>query len=151
MDLQERDKILQNAELIKLHMEPEQEQDTSRWFDPDDEQDSDFPSGRAIGTQSNDRGCIFLMRDGRCVLQFVAVEEGISKHTLKPFYCFAFPVTIETGVLTIDDPDFTNRTQCCSMIPGGNRSVLEVCAEEFEFVLGKEGMKELTEMMRTRG
>jgi len=151
VDLQERDKILQNAELIKLHMEPEQEQDTSRWFDPDDEQDSDFPSGRAIGTQSNDRGCIFLMRDGRCVLQFVAVEEGISKHSLKPFYCFAFPVTIETGVLTIDDPDFTNRTQCCSMIPGGNRSVLEVCAEEFEFVLGKEGMKELTEMMRTRG
>ena len=150
VDLQEREKILQNADLIKPHMEPEQEHDASRWFDSDDERDADFPSGRAVGTQSNERGCIFLMRDGRCVLQFVAAEEGISKHSLKPFYCFAFPVTIATGVLTIDDPDFTNRPQCCSMIPGGNRSVLEVCAEEFEFVLGTEGMKELTEMMRAR-
>ncbi|MCX6142625.1 MAG: DUF3109 family protein [Ignavibacteriales bacterium] len=150
VDLQERDKILQNADLIRQHMEPEQEHDSSRWFDPDDEHDEDFPSGRAIGTQANDRGCIFLMRDGRCVLQFVATEQGISKHTLKPFYCFAFPVTVVSGVLTIDDPDFTNRSQCCSMIPGGSRSVLEVCAEEFEFVLGSGGMKELTEMMRAK-
>jgi hypothetical protein len=150
VDLLERDKILQNADLIRQHMEPDQEYDSSRWFDPDDEPDEDFPSGRAIGTQANERGCIFLMKDGRCVLQFVAAEQGISKHTLKPFYCFAFPVTIETGVLTIDDPDFTNRPECCSMIPGGTRSVLEVCTEEFEFVLGSEGMKELTEMMRAR-
>jgi Fe-S-cluster containining protein len=148
VDLQERDRILQNSELIKQHMEPEQQHDASQWFDPEDEYDEDFPSGRAIGTQANQRGCIFLMKDGRCVLQFVAGEEGISKHTLKPFYCFAFPVTIESGVLTIDDPDFTNRPECCSMTPGGSSSVLEVLSEEFEFVLGKKGMKELTEMMR---
>ena len=150
VDLQERDKILQHADLVRRHMEPEQEHDSSRWFDPEDELDTDFPSGRAIGTQANERGCIFLMKDGRCVLQFVAAEEGISKHTLKPFFCFAFPVTIETGVLTIDDPDFTNRPECCSMVPGGNHSVLEVCAEEFEFVLGEEGMKELTEMVHPK-
>lgn len=150
VDLWERDKILENADLIRQHMEPEQEHDSSRWFDSDDEQDADFPSGRAIGTQANERGCIFLMKDGRCVLQFVAAEQGVSKHTLKPFFCFAFPVTIESGVLTIDDPDFTNRHECCSMIPGGSQTVLEVCAEEFEFVLGSEGLKELTEMMRTK-
>ena len=151
VDLKERDTILQHADLIKQHMEPNQERDVSKWFDPNDEEDEDFPSGRAIGTQSNERGCIFLMKDGRCVLQFVAAEEGISKHTLKPFYCFAFPVTIESGVLTIDDPDFTDRPECCSMIPGGSRSVLEVCAEEFEFVLGKEGMDELRDIARTKG
>ena len=151
VDLLERDKILENADLIRQHMEPEQEHDANRWFDADDEQDEDFPSGRAIGTQANDRGCIFLMRDGRCVLQFVAAEQGISKHTLKPFYCFAFPVTVVSGVLTIDDPDFTNRPECCSMTPGGSRSVLEVCAEEFEFVLGSQGMKELRGMLRVGG
>mgnify|MGYP007034181019 CR=1 FL=1 len=42
VDLPERDKILQNADLIKQHMEPEQEHDTSRWFDADDEEDEDF-------------------------------------------------------------------------------------------------------------
>jgi Fe-S-cluster containining protein len=151
VDIEERDKILQNAGLIKQHMEPEQEHDSFRWFDPHDEKDVDFPSGRAIGTQASGRGCVFLMKDGRCVLQFVAAEEGISKHTLKPFFCFAFPVTIDSGVLTIDDPDLTNRHECCSMIPGGSRSVMEVCAEEFEFILGTEGMKELTEMARVEG
>jgi hypothetical protein len=149
VDIRERDNILENADLVKRYMEPQQEHDTSRWFDPEDEEDLDFPSGRAIGTQANERGCIFLMKDGRCVLQYASAEEGVSKHTLKPFYCFAFPVTIESGVLTIDDPEFTNRPECCSMITGGHHSVLEVCAEEFEFVLGKEGMKELTEMVKS--
>lgn len=147
VDLKERDNILENADLIKSYMEPDQQHDTAGWFDPEDEEDVDFPSGRAIGTQANDRGCIFLMKDGRCVLQFASAEEKVSKHTLKPFFCFAFPVTIETGVLTIDDPDFTNRPECCSMIDGGHHSVLEVCGEEFEFVLGKEGMKELVAMI----
>jgi Fe-S-cluster containining protein len=151
VDLKERDTISRHADLIKQHMESDQEHDDSKWFDPNDEADEDFPSGRAIGTQSNEQGCVFLMKNGRCVLQFVASEEGISKHTLKPFYCFAFPVTIEKGVLTIDDPDFTDRPECCSMIPGGSRSVLEVCAEEFEFVLGKEGMDELRGIARTKG
>lgn len=36
------------------------------------------------------------------------------------------------------------------MIPAGARSVLEACAEEFKFVLGEEGLQELTEMMRTK-
>ena len=140
VDLKERDNILQQADLIKQLMEPEQEHDTSRWFDPEDEVDEDFPSGRAIGTQSNERGCIFLMKDGRCVLQHTAERAGIPKHALKPFYCFAFPVTIVSGVLTVDDPDFTNRPECCSMIQGGPRPVMEICAEEFEFVLGSEGI-----------
>jgi len=81
----------------------------SRWFEANDELVEDLPSGRAIGRHSNENGCIFLMGDGWCVLQFVAVEESMFKHSLKPFFCFAFPVTIESGVLRVDDPDFTNR------------------------------------------
>jgi hypothetical protein len=127
-------------------MEPTQEQDPAKWFDHDEQVDSDYPSGTGVGTEATDRGCVFLKRDGRCVLQTAAEEERMPKHALKPFFCFAFPVTIDAGVLTIDDPEFTNRPECCSMMLGGSSSVLEVCAEEFEFVLGAEGMKTLREL-----
>ncbi len=69
---------------------------------------------------------------------------------LKPFFCFAFPVTIDAGVLTIDDPEFTNRPECCSMIAGGTRSVLEICWEEFEFVLGSERATALLDLASGR-
>jgi hypothetical protein len=36
------------------------------------------------------------------------------------------------------------------MTPGGSHSVMEVLSEEFEFVLGSEGMKELKEMLHTK-
>lgn len=72
------------------------------------------------------------------------------RHALKPFFCFAFPVTIESGVLTIDDPDFTDRPECCSMIERGSRSGLEVCSEESMFVLGSEGMSALLGLSQTK-
>ena len=150
LDLRERDNILHHADLIRRHMESSQVQDPEKWFDNEEEVDPDYPSGVGMGTEVTDRGCVFLKRDGRCVLQTAAEEEGMPKHALKPFFCFAFPVTIESGVLTIDDPDFTNRPECCSMVPGGATSVLEVCAEEFEFVLGEEGMKSLRELSHER-
>ena len=150
IDLAERDNILLHADLVKKYMEPDQVQDPSGWFDEEIEHDADYPSGKGIGTQTTERGCVFLKKDGRCVLQSAAMEEGMPKETLKPFFCFAFPVTIDGGVLTIDDPDFTNRPACCSMIQGGSRSVIEVCAEEFEFVLGSEGVKALQELGGTR-
>jgi hypothetical protein len=65
------------------------------------------------------------------------------RQALKPFYCFAYPITVESGVLAVDDPDFTNRTDCCSMIPGGSKSVIDVCRFELEFVLGEDGLEEL--------
>jgi hypothetical protein len=151
LDVAERDRILQNADLIKRHMEPDQVQDPAGWFDNELEIDPDYPSGTGVGTQTTERGCVFLKKGGRCVLQSAAMDEGLPKDALKPFFCFAFPVTIDSGVLTIDDPDFTNRPDCCSMIQGGTKSVLEICAEEFEFVLGSEGAKALREMSEQRG
>ena len=150
LDVRERDNILRHTELIRRHMEPTQVHDAAEWFDNEEEVDSDYPSGVGVGTEVTDRGCVFLKEDGRCVLQTAAEEEGMPKHALKPFFCFAFPVTIESGVLTIDDPEFTNRPECCSMVPGGSSSVMEVCAEEFEFVLGFEGMKALRQLSLKR-
>ena len=150
VDVGERENILRHADVVRRHMEPTQEQDTEKWFDLEVDVDTDYPSGIGVGTQATDRGCVFLKSDGRCVLQTAAEEERMPKHALKPFFCFAFPVTIDAGILTIDEPDLTNRPECCSMIPGGSSSVLEVCAEEFEFVLGAEGMKSLLELARAR-
>lgn len=142
-DLSERDRILAHTELILRHMEPQQEKDPSRWFDDDVVEDTDFPSGAAIGTQINERGCIFLKANGYCVLQVAATAEGMGKFALKPFFCVAFPVTISEGELMLDDPDYTERTQCCSSVSGGTLTVLDVCAEELEHVLGKDGVEEL--------
>lgn len=143
LDVDERDNILRHADLIRSHMEADQVQDPDEWFDNEEELDSDYPSGKGVGTQTTARGCVFLKKDGRCVLQTAAMEEGLPKQALKPFFCFAFPVTIVAGVLTIDDSDFTNRPECCTMVPKGSSSVLEICWEEFEFVLGDEGAKAL--------
>ncbi len=142
-DPQERDTILRYADLIRKYMEPHQEHDTGKWFDGEETEDPDFPSGKAIGTQSRSYGCVFLNSKGHCVLQIAATSEGMSKFAIKPFYCFAFPVAIEFGELTMDDPDFTDRPQCCATVPGGELTPLDVCAEELEFMLGKEGYEEL--------
>lgn len=143
IDVTERDNILRYVDVIHRYMDDDQTRDPQKWFEKEDASDGDYPSGRAVGTEANDQGCLFLKKDGRCVLQVAAVDERMPVQALKPFYCFAFPITIDSGVLTIDDPEFTNRPQCCSMVPGGSQSVIDVCQFELEFVLGREGLKEL--------
>jgi len=139
----ERDNILAHKELIKQYMEPFQEHDETKWFDAGESEDPDFPSGKAIGTQARPTGCVFLNSKGHCVLQKTAMEEGMSKYAIKPFFCFAFPVAIEFGELVLDDPDFTYRQECCATVTKGTQSVMDICAEELEFMLGEEGFEEL--------
>ncbi len=148
-DPTERDRILAHKDVIKKYMEPEQEHDHTTWFDSEEVEDPDFPSGKAIGTQTRQHGCVFLNSNGHCVLQRAATEEGMSKFALKPFYCFAFPIAMEFGELVLDDSDFTNRTQCCSTIEEGNLTAMEVCAEELEFMLGDDGFAELKNIAQT--
>jgi len=146
VDLEERNTILRRADLIRKHMDVDQVQDAAGWFDEEVGADEDYPTGQATGTQTNEKGCVFLKNEGLCVLQVAAEAEGLSKHALKPFYCFAFPVTIKSGVLTIDDPDFMKSPASCSMNQGGMQSALDVCFAEFEFVLGCDGYTELKEL-----
>jgi Fe-S-cluster containining protein len=115
--------------MIRRHLEPWQEQDPGAWFDAEPIDDADYPSGKAIGTRATERGCVFLDSVGRCALQKAAVAEGMDRFALKPFYCVAYPVVIENGVLMISD------------LP--TLDAFDVCAEELEFVLGKEGVEEL--------
>ena len=142
VDVAERDKILVHTELIQRHMEPHQEKNPVNWFEPREIIDSDFPSGRMTGTQVRDTGCVFLDSHGRCVLQKAATEEGLGKFFLKPFFCVAYPITIENGVLMVDDEEFPDNSQCCSPVPNGELNVFDICAEELEFTLGAEGFSE---------
>jgi len=145
VDVKERDQILEHTDLVLRYMEPRQEHDPSRWFE-EEERDLDFPSGKAVGTQARDYGCVFLDSAGRCVLQKAAMGEGMYKFALKPFYCVAYPVTIEHGELIIDDADFVSRTACCSTVKDSSLTVFDVCSEELEHVLGKDGLDELREV-----
>lgn len=151
LDVAERDAILAHADLITGHMEPDQEHDSAGWFDNTVIQDPDFPSGLAVSTETTERGCVFLDRAGRCVLQKAAMAEGKPKFFLKPFFCVAFPITIEHGVLETDEPDFTDRPHCCSVVESGSLSPVDVCAEELEFMLGREGFLELRALVTGRG
>ncbi len=148
-DLAERDSILAHAELIKRHLEPQQEHDPAKWFDPEIVDDPDYPSGKAIGTNANETGCVFLDSRGRCVLQKAATEDGLGKFFLKPFSCVAYPITIGEGVLMIDDEEFPGNPQCCTPDAMGTLTVFDVCSEELEFVLGNDGLGELREQTDT--
>ena len=150
VDPLEQQKILEHAHTIIRHMDPGQETDPARWFDGEVEEDPDYPSGRCEGTRTTERGCVFLDDRGWCVLQKAAAAEGMDKFALKPYYCVAFPLTIAEGVLTVDDPDFTNRTACCSTIDGGAHAPADVCREELEFMLGTDGLRELDSIRSRR-
>ena len=146
-DVKEREKILNHTDLILRTMEPQQLHDPSQWFDGEEADDPDFPSGRAVGTLALENGCVFLNRTGRCVLQIAEREAGT---VLKPFFCTAFPITIEYGVLTYDDEVTKDHGQCCTPKPGGQLTVFDVCQYELDFVLGKDGAKELSQLAENR-
>lgn len=136
VDLLERDKIRACAVRIQEHMEPTQEKDPARWFDSDRLVSSDFPSGEAEGTEVYNGACVFLDSSKRCVLQKAS---DATTGQLKPFYCFAFPITIDESELQLDEG---KDSRCCLIENGGTRSVLDVCEEELRHVLGEEGLQE---------
>ena len=145
VDVKERDTILAHAWMVRRHMEDVQQHDPDHWFESEEIIDADFPSGRSVGTQANADGCVFLKRDGKCVLQSASLAEGMGPYALKPFFCIAYPITIDHGELMIDDPTYTHRAECCSAVEDGPLSAFDVCMEELEFTLGSAGVQELEE------
>jgi Fe-S-cluster containining protein len=143
LDVEEKEKILHHAHRIKQYLEPDQEQNDSKWFDDAIQYDIDFPSGQCDGTSVHHGRCVFQNSSGLCTLQVTAVAEGMSKFALKPFFCVAFPLVIAGHTLTFDEPDFTMGKECCSTISNGTLSIIDVFREEFEFILGHEGFLEI--------
>jgi hypothetical protein len=143
VDLRERDKILAHADLIREHMEAGQEKREDRWFDGTWVH-TDFPSGEATGTTLHNGACVFLDSSRRCVLQ-----KASQTLQLKPWFCFAFPITIEDGELMVDDEKAFD-PNCCTTDAEGVLNVFEVCPEELKHVLGAEGLQELEQLAADR-
>lgn len=140
--VEERDRILENADLVRRYLDEDQEQNPANWFGEKFE-DPDFPSGRAVETQVRNGACVFLDREARCVLQKAEAHAPSGVKALKPFYCRAFPVTVEFGVLTIDDEHCPDETRCCGPTKDGELTVFDVLEFELEYVLGPNGLSEL--------
>ncbi len=148
-DMAEKQRILLHADLVRSHMDPDQVKDPSSWFDDEVVEDADYPSGRAVGTSVHGDRCVFLNGEGQCVLQKAAVSSGIGRYALKPLFCWLYPVTLDGGVLTLDDPEFVDRPSCCKHGAEGELTVFDVCPEELKLVLGEEGFTELRDGIGT--
>lgn len=144
-DTAERDKVLRYAERVRGHMDECQQRDPAQWFG-EEVDDLDFASGRAVRTQVHRDTCVFLDSHARCVLQKVENEDGADVGALKPFFCRAYPVSIENGVLIVDGEHCPDEPRCCGPVASGSLSLFDVCAFELEFVLGAAGLAELREV-----
>jgi len=148
-DIAERNNILNHIDIVHKYMDPDMEKDQSMWFDSETALDSDFASGFAVGTSVREDRCVFLTRGGLCVLQKADMGENDPALKLKPFYCKTFPVAIQNGVVIYDDYMKDTQPQCCSPNKDGELDIFDVCTEELELVLGKEGLEELKQAAET--
>lgn len=142
VDLAEKELILSRKETIKKYMDDTQTRDEARWFDSEVLNDNDFPSGQTIATEVLNNKCVFLNKSGMCSLQIAGTEAGMGRWALKPFYCIAFPISVEDGILTFDDYR-QGKAKCCSVVESIETTLVQSCKEELDFVLGFEGYEEL--------
>jgi hypothetical protein len=162
-DIGEQARILEHADEIARAMDDTQDTDIETWFDDEIIEDSDFPSGKAIGTQVHDRdggisgfteGCVFLDKRHFCSIQVAAADAGLHRWAWKPDYCILFPITVVEGTITYDDSHSVDLHYCG---PQGTvnyvHSVFEAMQEELQHFLGKDEFQKLTsyyEMNRDR-
>jgi hypothetical protein len=151
VDVAQRDEILAHVDLIQRAMDDSQERDPSQWFEDQEREDQDFPSGRAVGTQVRQSRCVFLDSAGRCALQTATIAAARPGLDLKPFFCTAFPVTIAAGALWIDELCLEMPARCCQPANAGPRDVLDVCEVELRHVLGSAGLEELRLLVAEHG
>lgn len=142
IDPAEKEAILQHKEEVKMKMDETQTQDETAWFENSIEEDSDFPSGYAVGTEVFNNKCVFLRKDGKCSVQLVSAEKYNDPWKIKPYFCVAFPISVDNSVVTFDDYQQGN-APCCSIVADTNIPLIESCKAELEYVLGKEGYQQL--------
>jgi len=140
-DLKEAEQILSIKDKIIPLMDGSQSKDVSKWFEPPEE-DEDFDSGVAVGTEIINGKCTFLDKDGLCTLQKLAILEGKDKWEYKPMYCILFPLTIFEGAITIDD-EHIDRLKYCNKVDVNDLTIYEACRDELKHFFGDEAFAEL--------
>ena len=140
-DLKEHEYILTLKDKIIPLLDETQSKDIEDWFE-EPEEDEDFESGIAVGTELVNDKCSFLDKNGLCTLQKLALMEGEYKWKYKPIYCVLFPLTIFEGALTIDD-EHIDRLKTCNVNPVIETSIYDACKEELLHFFGDENFAEL--------
>jgi hypothetical protein len=141
-DIAERERILAHREMIANYMDSTQATDSARWFDNDEHDDPDFPSGRCAGTAIVNGKCAFLDGLGRCTLQRAADEEGMDRWLFKPMFCVLFPIEISNGVVGFD-PLLKDEELCCSPRAPFDTPLFEACRDELTYLLGSDGYQSM--------
>ncbi len=140
-DLKEYDHILSMQNRLIPLMDETQPKDVQKWFEePID--DDDFDSGKCVGTEVYEGKCVFLNKNGLCIIQSLAIEDGIDAWKYKPLYCILFPLTIYEGVLTIDD-EHIDRLKHCNKAEQLTTNIFDYCKDEIIHLLGDEGYQKL--------
>lgn len=141
--LPERDKILEYADRVQTVMDETQTTDPGDWFESEILEDHDFPGGYCIGTAVHGNKCVFLNRDGLCVLQVLEPDLNLAPgERLKPFYCRLFPLVTMDDRLEFDDLCDGVRP-CCTLAATGRSRAVDAYAAELKEVLGEDGFGEL--------
>jgi Fe-S-cluster containining protein len=148
LDIIERDRILEHSHLIQPHMDETQDRNPQNWFQKKTHPDADFPSGECTTTALRENGCVFLNKDGYCVVHIAEslIPKGFGY--LKPFFCRAYPVYIVNSTLCVDDELCPDEHKCCGPVKNGPLTILDICAFELEYMLGADGLAELRMMAR---
>lgn len=140
-DSKEADFILSIKNKIIPLMDDSQSKDVNKWFEAPEE-DEDFDSGVAVGTEIINGKCTFLDKNGLCTLQKLAILEGKHQWEYKPMYCILFPLTIYEGAITIDD-EHIDRLKYCNKFDVTNLTIYETCRDELKHFFGEEAFAEL--------
>jgi len=142
-DKAEHEKILSLKDKLIPLMDETQSKDITTWFE-EPQEDDDFDSGIAVGTEVINGKCVFLDKNGLCVIQSLAINEGKHPWDYKPLYCYLFPITIYEKTLTLDD-DHINRLKVCNRANGEGTLIIDFCKDELTRFLGEEGYAKLLE------
>lgn len=142
-DKSEFEKIMSVKNRIIKSMDDSQTKNPEVWFE-EEEEDLDFPSGVAVGTEVHNGKCVFLDKQGFCTLQKIAMEDGEFRWKYKPLYCILFPLVIFEGVLTVDD-EHLDRMHYCNKPQNQVSTVFECCKNELQYLLGEKAFEELVE------
>jgi hypothetical protein len=142
VDLRERDAVMAHRELIAPEMDETQNRDPGTWFEHEEHEDTDFPSGSCVGTQIINDKCAFLDGAGRCVLQTAAIHAGMHRWAFKPLFCVLYPIEIAGGVVSFDTM-LQDEQSCCSVTTGFDVPVYQACREELVHLVGEDGYAEM--------
>lgn len=142
MDVAEREVLIQHTDLLKRHMDKSQTTDASTWFEHEEKVDSDYVSGKCVGTGTHNGKCSFQNEKGWCTVQVAGAVELPHKWSIKPLYCVIFPVEVINQTVQFNAM-MQGKEACCSTETSFDTPLYEACKEELVHLFGEDGYAEV--------